>query len=61
MKISRGMTLAVPAYIENLSASTKHGIILYRDYQPDLTLLKRTMKSFGISDDAISNIIVQVD
>jgi hypothetical protein len=61
MKFTRGMTLAVPWYIKNLSATTSHGIIMYRDYQPDLALLKRTMKSFGIKDDAISGVIVPVD
>ena len=60
-KFSRGMTLAVPAYVKSLSATTKHGIILYRDYQPDLALLKHTLKSFGISDEEISNIIVTAD
>ena len=61
MKLTRGITIAVPAYIQNLSASTKQGLVFYRDYLPVLSLLKQTIKSSGFSDDAISNVVVPVD
>lgn len=61
IKLTRGITIAVPATIQNLSATTKHGLVFYRDYLPELSLLKRTMKNFGVSEDAISGVVVPVD
>ena len=59
LRLNRGMTIAVPAWAESLEMFTKAGMLCYRDYLPDLSLLKRTLKSHGVSDTEIAGMIIE--
>ena len=61
LRLERGITVAVPAWVESLSLKTNSGCIFYRDYLPDLRLLRRTLKSGGISDKQIGGMIIEAD
>jgi mannose-6-phosphate isomerase class I len=61
LRIQRGFTVAVPAWVESLRLSTGSGCMFYRDYVPNLEALKSTLRGYGVDDERMARTVIQSD